>query len=209
MNEFTIIKGYVSAAATLVQTVIEIALLPKQMILDDNDESLPLVGSDATLSKISSVSSLLSNGLTFVYYYDLYYEDIIKSNNKVVKWAIFGLVAAHLAAIGILFFLLLKQNPKQEKKLMNFLSGYLMPPVGLLSGIATVVLAHKSAKTTTEKYIVAYFDLAFGIIGLWKLAPVKTMVLKAQPFGPVIIAGLLGLKAGATIYKVKFIGKED
>lgn len=209
MNEFTIVKGYVSAAATLIQTVIEIILIPKQMVLDDNDEQLPLTGAYETLSKISSVSSLLSNGLTMVYYYDLYYEDIIKSNNKVVKWAIFGLVAAHLAAIGILFFLLLKQNPKQEKKVMNFLSGYLMPPIGLLSGIAAVVLAHKSAKTTTEKYVMAYFDLTFGIAGMWKLAPVKMLVLKAQPIGPLAVGVVLALKAGATVYKVQFIGDES
>lgn len=209
MTEFTIVKGYVSAAATFVQTIIEIILIPKQMVLDDNDELIPLTGGYETLSKISSVSSLLSNGLTFAYYYDLYYEDILKSNNKVVKWAIFGLVAAHLAAIGILFFLLLKQNPKEEKKVMNFLSGYLMPPIGLVSGIATVLLAHKSAKTTTEKYVMAYFDLTFGIAGMWKLAPVKMMVLKAQPLGPIVVGMILALKAGATVYKVQFIGEED
>lgn len=210
MNEFTLIKGYFAAAADLVQTVIEVVLLPKQMILDDNNEPPALIGSDATLSNISSASSFLNMALTFVYYYDLYYDEkiLVNPQNKVLKWLNFGMLVILLISIGIHVFFLQKKFPEQGKKIMNVLSGYILPPLGLALAVITVILAHKSDKTSREQYILAYFDLTFGIVGMWKLTPVKIMVLNAKPLGPVVVGGLLGLKAGAgPALKTLFLGK--
>lgn len=210
MNEFTLVKGYFSAAAELVQTVIEIALLPKQLVFQGNADLPALTGSDETLSKISSASSFLSLALTFVYYYDVYYEAkiIVNTQNKVLKWLNFGMLVLLLITIGIHIFFLQRKFPEQGKKIMNVLSDYILPPFGLALAVITVILAHKSDKTTREQYILAYFDLTYGIVGMWKMAPVKILVSNVKPLGPVVVSCLLGFKAGAApVLRTLFLGK--
>lgn len=141
-----VIKGYVGAATRLINAYL---FVPVKLI----DLAPNPAGGELIVGKISSGLSAISFAALYTYYYDLYYDEYIKSDNLFVKWLIYALITIHIAAIGICLFFLLKQDKKLDKAGILF-SKIVLPILTAGMGIChLVILLATGCKNVTASKI--------------------------------------------------------
>ncbi|WP_259013967.1 hypothetical protein [Emticicia fluvialis] len=191
MSDFKVLKNYIASSASLVSSVIELLITPKEFV----DEATQVAKEKELLDNLKIPEYIIYGctavklGVNAAYYYDEYFEPATKVKNKTVKWLIFGLVALHALGIGISFYYLLKQNSDSKKKLTIVFSNYVSPVLGLGMGVVSIVLAYKSEKTNWRHKTQAILDMITYLLSFWKFYPVKKALI-ASPYGFFIVLGI-------------------
>lgn len=190
-----VIKGYVGAAATMINSWL---LLPIKIIdLNPNPSS-----DDQLLGNISTGLSAISFSALFVYYYDKYYKEYIESKSVFVKWLIFGLVVLHVVAIGICFYLLLKDN-KADDKAKKIFSRIALPFFSTTMGVLHVVfLIATGCKEVTAAKVLNSIN---GLLSLTTFLPLDEILKKKQEVYVAIhsVRALLqAAEAGTLFYEI-------
>ncbi|PLK43283.1 hypothetical protein [Emticicia sp. TH156] len=209
MSDFKVLKNYIASSASLVSSVIEMLITPKEFVDEATQvaEEMEFLDSIKIPEYIIYGCSAVSLGVNTAYYYDEYFEPVTTVKNKTTKWLLFGMIGLCSLAMGIYFYRLLKKNSQRKKAVTIVFSNYISPVLGLGMGMISITLAYKSDKTNWRHKTQAILDMVNYLLSFWKFYPVKKALI-ASPYGFFIVLGINGGKVLTNTAKFIIMPKE-
>ncbi len=191
MSDFKVLKNYIASSASLVSSLIELLITPKEFV----DEATQVAEEKEYLDSIKIPEyiiygcSAVSMGVNTAYYYDEYFEPVTTVKNKTAKWLIFGFMVLGSLGMGIYLYNLLKKDSQRKKAVTLVFSNYVSPVLGLGIGIISITLAYRSDKTKWRHKTQDILDMITYLLSFWKFYPVKKALI-ASPYGFIIVLGI-------------------
>jgi len=158
------VSKYISAGATILNAWF---LLPKKT-LEIAEPASPDLG---LVSNLTTGVSLIQLASTFTYQYNRY----VKSS-ALTKWLIYGFIVVHLIALGLIIYLLLKQE-KLKDKVSYGVSKIILPLLDVGLSIWHIIAMSIDSEDVTAYRILNTIN---GVLNLSEFAPIHEAI-KTQP----------------------------
>ncbi len=176
------LNGIIGASAGVLKGLFDFIGVPKT-IIQTNLESADPLGKMAVpstkLSKVVVVLGIVKLFSDYIYYYD---EEILEEETTLEKWVAAILFASFIALVVFRSYIAFGRDEKAKR----FLSGYLLPLLGL--GVAGFGIYRAISKKKNDNELgLVILDLTHAIVGMWKFNPIKAALAKDVVDGPPIM----------------------